>query len=207
MSWRVLFVLVLLMLGASAAVGVGLGNWLNDQAPGISAELRTNTIRPPEMVLDAAGRPLAAIPPQPLLDGSLGQPRDEIQPMWEIQGVSLFETNLDPMVVLARGDEAYTVSDMLSSAGAGLVQGEGDVAIVDLTADVEPVSQEPVQVAQAPVAAKAWDEQLANAIDACQNVGFFSRPGCIDRARKKFCEPNRAWGRHPLCPSPTTVIN
>lgn len=206
MSWRVLFVFVLLMLGASAAAGVGLGNWLIDQAPGISADPRTNTTRLPEVVRDAAGRPLAAVPPQPLLDGSLGLPRAEIQPMWEVQAVSLFETNLDPMVVLARGDEAYTVSDMLSSAGAGLAQGGGDIATVDLTAQAEPQAQAPVQVAQAPVATvttRAWDEQLADAIDACQNVGFFSRPGCIESARKKFCDPNRAWGRHPLCPSPT----
>lgn len=210
MSWRLLFVFVVLLLGASAAAGVGLGNWLVDQAPTISADARTNTTQPPQIILDAAGRPLAAIPPQPLLDGSLGQPQEKIQPMWEVEAVSLFETNLDPMVVLGRGDESYTVSDMLSEAGAGLVQGEGDVATVDLTAEVPaaleaPVS--PVQVAQAPVAPRAWDEQLADAIEACDNVGFFSRPGCIERARKKFCDPNRAWGRHPLCPSPTNMVN
>lgn len=206
MSWRVLFVFVVLLLAASAAAGVGLGNWLVDQAPAISADGRTNTTRPPEIILDAAGRPLAAVPPQPLLDGSLGLPQEKIQPMWEIQAVSLFETNLDPMVVLARGDESYTVSDMLSSAGAGLVQGEGDVATVDLTAQAPEPAQVPQQIAQAPVAPQAWDKQLAEAIDACQNVGFFSRPGCIESARKKFCDPNRAWGRHPLCPSPTNNL-
>ncbi|MCD8536023.1 MAG: hypothetical protein LRY56_00305 [Burkholderiaceae bacterium] len=127
--------------------------------------------------------------------------------MWEVQAVSLFETNLDPMVVLGRGNESYTVSDMLSGAGAGLVQGGGDVAMVDLTAQPPAPSQEPVQVSQAPAAPQAWDEQLAEAIKACDDVGFFSRPGCIERARKKFCEPNRAWGRHPLCPSPTSLVN
>ncbi|UOD50557.1 hypothetical protein [Orrella daihaiensis] len=209
MSWRVLFVLVVLMLGASAAAGIGVGNWLVDQAPTISADARTNTTRPPEIVRDAAGRPLAAIPPQPLLDGSLGQPMEKIQPMWEVQAVSLFESNLDPMVVLGRGDQSYTVSDMLSGAGAGLGQGEADVAMVDLTAAAAPApsAQEPVQVAQAPAVTRSWDEQLADAIDACDNVGFFSRPGCIERARKKFCDPNRAWGRHPLCPSTNNLVN
>lgn len=207
MSWRALMVFVVLLLAASAAAGVGLGNWLVDQAPAISADARTNTTRPPEIILDAAGRPLAAIPPQPLLDGSLGLPHETIQPMWEVQAVSLFETNLDPMVVLARGDQSYTVSDMLSNAGAGLVQGQGDVATVDLTAQASVPAQEPRQIAQAPAAARAWDEQLAQAIEACQNVGFFSRPGCIESARKKFCDPNRAWGRHPLCPSQTNLVN
>ncbi len=207
MSWRLLFVFVLLLLGASAAAGVGLGNWLVDQAPAMSADPRTNTTRSPEMVLDAAGRPLAAIPPQPLLDGSLGTPQERIQPMWEVQAVSLFETNLDPMVVLGRGDESYTVSDMLSEAGAGLVQGEGDVAMVDLTASEPAPVSAPVAVAQAPTAARSWSEQLSDAIQACDNVGFFSRPNCVERARKKFCDPNQAWGRHPLCPSQNNFVN
>lgn len=207
MSWRVLFVFVVLLLAASAAAGVGVGNWLVEQAPTMSAELRTNTSSPPEIVLDAAGRPLAAIPPQPLLDGSLGQPRAEVQPMWEIQAVSLFNSNLDPMVVLGRGDQSYTVSDMLTQAGAGLAQAQGDVAIVDLTSQPAPSQAAATVVAQAPAPAAPWDEQLADAIEACQNVGFFSRPGCIERARKKFCDPNRAWGRHPLCPSPAAPIN
>jgi hypothetical protein len=207
MSWRALFVLVVLLLAASAAAGVGVGNWLVEQSPSISADPRTDTSRPIEIVLDAAGRPLAAVAPQPLLDGSLGQPRDEIQPMWEIQAVSLFETNLDPMVVLARGDESYTVSDMLTQAGAGLAQGEGDVATVDLTLQAQTPPEVATVVAAEPVVALAWDEQLAQAIDACQRVGFFSRPGCIEAASKKFCDPNRAWGRHPLCPSTTSVSN
>lgn len=205
MSWRWLFVFVVLMLAASAAGGVALGNWLLDAAPSISAEDRTNTTRPPEIVRDAAGRPLAAVPPQPLLDGSLGAPIEKIQPMWEVQAVSLFETNLDPMVVLGRGDDAYTVADMLSAAGSGLEQGEGDIATVDLTA--QPEAPMPVAVAQAPAVAKPWPQQLADAIDACQNVGFFSRPDCIKRARQKFCEPNQAWGDHPLCPSQTNILN
>jgi len=208
MSWRALFVFVVLLLAASAAAGVGLGNWLVDQAPSISADGRTNTNRPAEIILDAAGRPLAAIPPQPLIDGSLGQPREKMQPMWELEAVSLFETNLDPMVVLGRGTESYTVSDMLSQAGAGLVQGEGDVAIVDLTTQPETTTTDTNVVTPSPRAApRAWDEQLQDAIDACQNVGFFSRPGCVDRARKKFCEPNQAWGRHPLCPSSNIIGN
>jgi hypothetical protein len=198
MSWRWLFVFVILMLAASAAGGVALG---------ISADARTNTTRSPEIVRDAAGRPLAAVPPQPLLDGSLGAPLEKIQPIWELEAVSLFETNLDPMVVLGRGDDAYTVADMLSGAGAGLEPGEGDIATVDLTAQLDAKLPAPVAVAQASAATPSWQQQLANAVNACQNVGFFSRPDCIKRARQKFCEPNRAWGDHPLCPNQTNILN
>jgi len=132
---------------------------------------------------------------------------ETIQPMWELETVSLFETNLDPMVVLGRGDDSYTVSDMLTGAGAGLAQGEGDVAIVDLTVQPELERETPTQVAQAPAARTSWQEQLVEAVNACQNVGFFSRPDCLKRAREKFCEPNRAWGNHPLCPSRSNVLN
>lgn len=221
MSWRLLLVFSVLMLAASAAAGVALGNWLVDQAPRLTADPRTNVSRPLELVLDPSGRPLVALAPQPRLDGTLGEPHDQLPAMWEIQPISLFETNLDPMVVLGRGDESFTVADMLSQAGIGLVQGEGDVATLDLTAQ-EPeqlsdaqassavtsnATPPPLAVAQVPLEQRPWREQLAQAIDACNELGFFSRPGCIERARKKFCAPNQAWGRDPLCPSPTGTAN
>lgn len=204
MSWRWVFILAVLILGASAAGGVAVGDWLVAQAPAISADGKTNTTKPPAIVLDAAGRPLAGLAPQPLIDGSLGIPQTQIQPMWEIETVSLFETNLDPMVVLSRGDETYSVSDMLTQAGAGLAQGPSDIAMVDVTGSNTDAT--PVATPQAPPANrtqdKGWQELLAEAIKACDNVGFFSRPSCVERAQKKFCEPNRAWGRHALCPAP-----
>lgn len=205
MSWRWILVLAVLILGASAAGGVAVGEWLVAQAPTLSADGKTNTTKPPDIVLDAAGRPLAGLAPQPLVDGSLGIPQTQIQPMWEIEAVSLFETNLDPMVVLSRGDETYSVSDMLTQAGAGLVQGPSDIAMVDVTGDAAgaapPISGVPQEASTAPQN-KGWQEQLADAIRACDNVGFFSRPSCVERAQKKFCEPNRAWGTHSLCPAP-----
>ena len=204
MSWRWILVLVVLILGASAAGGVAVGDWLVAQAPTISADGKTNTAKPPAIVLDAAGRPLAGLAPQPLVDGSLGIPQTQIQPMWEIEAVSLFETNLDPMVVLSRGDETYTVSDMLTQAGAGLAQGPSDIATVDVTGSTPDatVATAPQASMAKPQQGKGWQDQLADAIKACDDVGFFSRPSCVERAQKKFCEPNRAWGRYQLCPAP-----
>lgn len=209
MSWRWLLVFVVVMLGASAAGGVALGDWLVAKAPSITAESRTNTTRPPEIVLDAAGRPLAGLAPQPLVDGSLGLPQTQIQPMWEIQAVSLFETNLDPMVVLGRGNESYSVSDMLSKAGDGLVQGPNDIATVDVTGgDAEDKPKTPTAIARVDPSGSAlpWQQQLSAAIAACDKVSFFSRPDCVERARKKFCDPNNAWGRDALCPNPFSAI-
>lgn len=215
MSWRVLFVFVVSVMAISAAAGVALGNWLVDQAPGLTADARTNTGATPEPVLDAAGRPFAGLAPQPLSNGGLGVPQPSVQPMWEIQSVSLFDTNLDPMVVLAIGDQSFSVSDMLGRAGEGLAQGPGDIATVDVTtpdvALAQPSDNAPASAIITPLAASStaptrgsdWQDQLAEALKACQSVGFFSRPNCIDRARKKYCEPNGAWGQHPLCPTST----
>lgn len=208
MSWRVLFVFIALMLVASAAAGVMLGNWLVDQTPRLTADPRTNVSRPLEPILDASGRPLASIAPQPRLDGTMGEPFQKLQPMWEIEPISLFETNLDPMVVLGRGDDSYTVADMLASAGLGLPTGEGEIATVDLTTQAPGSEQQARSTEPEPRAAPvSWQQDLQAAIDACAQVGFFSRPGCIEKARQKFCSPNQAWGRDPLCPSPVGVTN
>lgn len=205
MSWRVLFGFLVLTVAGAAMGGVALGNWLVGQAPGVAGEATTNTGKAPALVLDAAGRPLANVAPQPLVDGSLGMPPLPPSPSWQLEGISLFDTVLDPMVVLAKGDEAFTVSDRLSEAGFGLAQGPDDVATVDVTSGQSDASA-PQRVAsesqtQAPTAT-GWREQLSQAVKACDEVGFFSRPNCIERARKKFCEPNQAWGRDELCPSP-----
>jgi len=206
MSWRVLIGFVVLVMAGSAMGGVALGNWLVDQSQDLTVDGRTNTGRTPEMVLDAAGRPLSGVPPQPLVDGGLGVPPLAVTINWQIDGISLFDTVLDPMVVLARGNEAFTVSDMLSSAGQGLALGPSDVATIDVTTlQPEPVRAQPVAAAAAVVASPTdvgWREQLNQAVNACSSVGFFARPNCIDRARKKYCEPNKAWGQDDLCPRP-----
>lgn len=206
MSWRVLIGFVVLVMAGSAMGGVALGNWLVDQSPGVTAEARTNTGQRLELVRDAAGRTLSSLAPQPLIDGGMGVPPLPPSPDWQIQGVSLFDTVLDPMVNLARGDQSFTVSDRLSAAGQGLAQGPSDVTTIDVTT-TQPAVSSPQVVAAAPVVVATptdvdWRGQLSQAISACSSVGFFSRPNCIDRARKKFCEPNKAWGQDQNCPSP-----
>ncbi len=216
MSWRVLIAFLVLVMAGAAMAGVALGNWLVGEAPGLSSGPTTNTNSPPTLVLDAAGRPLAGIPPQPLVDGGMGPPGLLPVMDWQLDGVSLFESVLDPMVVLSQGDESFTVSDRLSNAGSGLAQGPSDVAMVDVTQGqnqnlsasqtADAIAQRiPSQSAAPSPTAPNWRDQLSEAITACDDVGFFSRPNCIQRARNKFCEPNNAWGRDNLCPSRNTM--
>jgi len=222
MSWRVLIAFVVLVMAGAAMAGVALGNWLVDAAPGLSSGPTTNTNNPPALVLDAAGRPLAGIPPQPLVDGSMDRPGLPPVMDWQLDGASLFESVLDPMVVLVKGDESFSVSDRLSNAGTGLAQGPSDVAMVDVTQGqtaeelqdqrqgqsasetADAIAQRIPSESPAPSpTAPDWRNQLSQAISACDDVGFFSRPNCVKRARNKFCEPNNAWGRDELCPSGT----
>lgn len=211
MSWRFLTLFLVLCMGGAALAGMVVGNWLVNEAPVIDEGTRTNIGHNSEQVLDASGRPLAAIAPQPLTDGTLGMPRESIQPMWEIQPVSLFDANLDPMVTLAIGSQGFTIGDVLSQAGAGLGQGASDVATLDVTQGNtagDPINQlaQNSQGTSKPAASASgadnWSDALDRAIRACESVGFFSRPGCIEQARQRFCGPNNAWGKHRHCPMP-----
>lgn len=206
------------MAGSSLA-GVFVGNWLVSEAPVVDESTRTNVGLNAEQVLDASGRPLAGVAPQPLTDGTLGVPKNEIQPMWEIQAISLFDSNLDPMVSLAIGNEGFTIADVLNQAGAGLGEGSSDIATLDITqgsnagSGSDPVgdiarqqgnnnSASTAQTTRTGPPAGNWQQALDEAIRACDSVGFFSRPGCIEQARQRFCGPNNGWGRYRHCPSP-----
>ena len=199
-------------MAGSALAGMVVGNWLVSEAPVVDEGTRTNAGLNTEQVLDASGRPLAGIAPQPLTDGTLGVPQNRIQPMWEIQAVSLFDSNLDPMVSLAIGSQSFTIADVLNQAGAGLSDGSSDIATLDVTQGgggssandrVGDIARQQggsgnTQGGSAP---GNWQQALDEAIRACDSVGFFSRPGCIEQARQRFCGPNNAWGRYRHCPA------
>jgi len=194
-------------MGGSALAGVAVGNWLVRQAPVVDAATRTNTSsKENSVVLDPSGRPLAPEAPQPLTNGQLGIPEKFIQPMWEVQAVSLFDSNLDPMVSLAIGDRVITIEDILNQAGSGLPTDTGDVATIDITQGSPSMADDPIaRLAQQQQpqgsANTSWETALEQAIKACDSVGFFSRPGCQQSAREKYCTPNKAWGKHRLCPA------
>lgn len=198
------------MLAAAGLAGVGLGDWFAAQAPHASETTRANLPQANnELVLDASGRPFVPEPPQPLIDGSQGVPPKASGLAWEVQPLSLFDGFIDPMVIISRDGQSYTVGDMLSQAGRDLPQGPADIQTLDVTSptvssvtatEVIPAQSQSAQPTQPPL---SWQDQLKNAVDTCQKGGFFSRPSCLERAREQFCTPNDAWGKHPLCPAKT----
>jgi hypothetical protein len=218
MSWRFLFVTLLLALGVSAWGGVRLGDWLVEHSPP-AAPKQVADADANQPVLDANGKPYTAQPPQPRVDGTLGVPDKPAETKWDISPNSLFETVTDPSVLISKSavtaDQARKLADASRAAQS---PGGSDADALDLAAATQPQANNvpgPIQVAgtfaptnivQAGVPAatptqQGWQTALRSELAQCANTGFFERPSCSWNARNKYCAPNRAWGTMPECPS------
>lgn len=224
MSWRALFIFLLLAAVASWQGGIQLGEWLVARAPeSISSAPGSKDSK--EQVLDANGKPFTAQPPQPRIDGTLGVPRATAHVEWTITPViaSLTDEGSIPMMVDSEGNYERRDSE-LAAGGAGLAGAQNDVATLDIaSARVDTsgatsntstrntagnatqqtnragASTDPSR--SAIVASLSWQQSLKKEIDQCSNLGFFQRPTCVQNARNKFCAPNNAWGKTADCPA------
>ncbi|MEI2416659.1 hypothetical protein V8Z80_10775 [Orrella sp. JC864] len=218
MSWRLLFLTLVLALGASALAGMQLGDWLVQRAPVAVPAPGEDDPDPDEVVLDANGRPFMRQPPQPRVDGTLGVPEQPARTEWEISTVSLFETVKDPNVLISRNRMGAAQARELAQAAAGRLQGPQDVVTVDVARPGEgshapPLSGQPPltyadpslpgQGGQNPAAAATqpgWQQAFQAEMAKCSQAGFFERPTCAWNARNRYCAPNNAWGRVEGCP-------
>lgn len=204
MSWRLIFAILLITAGASAWGGLQLGDWLISHGP--EAPLTPAVVEAtPVPVLDADGKPYAAVAPQPLSDGRLGVPAPQPPVDWAIITTPLIDSA--PPIALATTtismDEAIQLASMNQQDG---LQGIADASALNGSyQSIQPIdiSQAPVTpTTQAPTAAQGgWQAAFHRELNACAQVGFFSRPTCSWAARNKYCEPNRAWGKVDGCPS------
>jgi hypothetical protein len=218
MSWRFLFVTLLLALGVSAWGGVRLGDWLVEHSPPAAPkqEASADSNQP---VLDADGKPYTAQPPQPRVDGTLGVPDKPAETKWDITPTSLFDTVNDPAVLISKSgvtaDQARQLADASRSAPPS---GDSDSNTLDLSASTQAQTNNvpgPIQVAgtfastaivqqgaQVSVPSQqGWQNSLRSELAQCANAGFFERPSCSWNVRNKYCEPNHAWGTMPECPT------
>lgn len=158
MSWRVLFAVLLLAVGAAAFGGIQLGDWLVAHAPQATpAPGQEETEASQQPVLDANGRPYVAQPPQPRVDGSLGVPEKPAGSDWAIPTVSLFDTVTDPSVQISRTNVSQEQARQLAAnSDVPLPSGGSDVTTLDLQSlgnqgtGVQPTAQQPQQ-AVAPI--------------------------------------------------------
>jgi len=218
MSWRIIFAIVIIALGASAWGGIRLGEWLVEYGP-VKPEVKAT---PPELsdvaILDADGRPFVAAAPQPLVDGRLGVPELEGPIDWELEAPSVAQTQTETPIGLATTtismDEAIRIANanphgLKGLADVGDLMGAGNqnsgapnqggqfIQPVDITTPPPP----PPPVASGPGAGGNWEAALSKELQQCSQLGFFDRPSCSWAARNKYCEPNNAWGRTRDCPA------
>jgi hypothetical protein len=208
MSWRLIFVFLLLSAGASAWGGLQLGDWLIAHGP---AQIQSSQPVHPELsaktpVLDADGKPFVASAPQPLSDGRLGVPQLSPPTDWHVQAESLMNENR-PIAMATTSismDEAVALAQQQMNTGNGGLQGIATVGNLGGQA-IQPID---VTTAPPPPPATAgvrndgnWQQAFATELKACESRGFFSRPSCAWAARNKYCEPHHAWGKVEDCPA------
>lgn len=224
MSWRALFIFLLLAAVASWQGGIQLGEWLVARAPeSISSAPGSKDSK--EQVLDANGKPFTAQPPQPRIDGTLGVPRATAHVEWTIAPViaSQTDTGSIPMLVDSEGNYERRDSE-LAAGGLGLASAQNDVATLDIASartdtsgaagnasarnTAGNASQQnnrvvtPTDTSRTTIVANlSWQQSLKKEIDQCSSLGFFQRPTCVQNARNKFCAPNNAWGKTADCPA------
>lgn len=218
MSWRFIFAILIIALGASAWGGVRLGEWLVAHGP-VRPEIKAT---PPELaevpVLDADGKPFVAQAPQPLVDGRLGipEPHDPVQ--WELEGLSIAELQAETPISLATTNISMEEAIQIANANPHGLQGLADVGDLlgggsSIGSPPSPQAQpfiQPVDITIPPPPPPAaspsqasgnWEAALQQELQACSKLGFFDRPSCAWAARNKYCEPNNAWGRSKNCPA------
>ena len=202
MSWRALILFLIVIVFGASVGGIMLGEWLVESSPAVVNRTVTAGAKDPEPVLDADGKPFAAQPPQPLVDGTLGVPKTMTETEWKISEAAVVDVQ----------DGAFRQLDTVS----GLPPGPSDVGMVDVSSDnagtpipagARPAvpSLPPSRPASTPTqpapSSSAWLESLRKEMGQCESLGFFQRPTCIQNARNRYCNPNNAWGKVPECPA------
>lgn len=222
MSWRLLFLFLVLVAAGSAIGGVELGEWLIAHAPESISQASTGNSRS-DLVLDANGKPFTPQPPQPRIDGTLGVPREMAPVAWTITAVTALQLPPEQNATQVGDDEPHEQP----AAGTALPGQASDIATVDVSgargaAPVQsaaagqatgsrpatPSAGNATRTASAPGASAAqsasgWQQTLRREIELCNNLGFFQRPSCVQNARNKFCGINDGWGNVPECPART----
>lgn len=220
MSWRLLFLFLVLVAAGSAIGGVELGEWLIAHAPESISQATSGNSRS-DLVLDANGKPFTPQPPQPRIDGTLGVPREMAPVAWTITAVTAMQVAPEENATQVGDDEPHEQP----TAGTALAGQASDVATLDVSGQrggapaqsaaagpatggkpALPAAGNAPRTASATGASQAtsgWQQTLRREMELCNNLGFFQRPSCVQNARNRFCGVNDGWGNVPECPPRT----
>src|SRR5690606_25087937 len=127
MSWRLIFAILVIALGASAWGGIRLGEWLVAHGP-VKPEVKTTPTELAEVpVLDADGKPFLAIAPQPLVNGRMGVPERPEPVQWEVEVPSLAKLQADTPISLANTTISMDEAIRIVNANPHGLKGLADV--------------------------------------------------------------------------------
>ncbi|TAM86289.1 MAG: hypothetical protein EPN41_10220 [Candidimonas sp.] len=213
MSWRFIFVVLLIAAGVSAWGGIQFGDWLIAHGPE-KAIVHNEPVLPKLLTLNANGQPVTARPPQPLVDGQLGLQQPPPPVDWKIE--SSESATAQPNLNIAMATTAITMDQAKLIASEGnSTQGANLSGIADASSlvgrkappaplqpvDVPPPPPPPDQTPHSTYTSKGWQARFQEALRVCSEKGFFERPSCAWAARNQYCEANRAWGKVRDCPA------
>lgn len=208
MSWRLLIIILLAAAGFSAWGGISLGHWLISHGPATPVVPEELAAADTE-VLDADGKPYAAQPPQPLVNGRLGVPEPAHNLAWAVPETSLAKSGERPPIAIATTTITMDEARHIANADGGF-KGLADVSgMFGQSSDTQHPIQ-PVEIPPQPPSPQShampandgnWQAALRQELNACKQLGFFERPSCAWAARNKYCEPNNAWGQARDCPA------
>jgi hypothetical protein len=217
MSWRLLFIMLSVALAVSVWSGLQLGEWLVAYAPHAMRASAQISEAPPQPVLDADGRPYVAQPPQPRIDGTLGVPYAPVERAPVLVAAAVSDQAVQSVDALTRektpqqDDKSQALPRSQASDTADVVTLDLQAADAAAQADGTPVQMQDyanrprVAVSSAvstvfSAEISGWQNALRRELARCATRGFFGRPACSWNARKRYCEPNRAWGTVSECP-------
>lgn len=186
MSWRLLFFTLLILAGVATVGGLYTGDWLIEHAPR-QANLPNINENDPMPVVGADGTPQLRQPPQPLMNGKLGIPDQEVNVNWQVK-----EDNLS---------QAKT-----ASAAESLATDPPRTNVTNSVSSGESTSQtirtRPIGAATTVAGgSNSWEPAFHQEISACRQLGFFERASCVGDVRQRYCGANNAWGKVNDCPA------
>ncbi len=184
MSWRLLFLSLLIVAGAATWGGLQAGDWLIEHAP-VSANVPNVTASDPNPMVDAQGRPVEPQPQQPLMSGAQGVPSQPEPVQWHVDA--------------AKGEQA--IEQAVTTNNSEITTGDATDTL-DGADDQEmvPIRRTPRQPRAAATGGN-WEPAFRQAMSECRALGFFDRPACLSRVRNQYCGANNAWGNVSDCPS------
>lgn len=187
MSWRLLLFTLLLMAGAATLGGLYAGDWLVEHAPK-QAKIKIMSENDPAPAVASDGTPILRQPAQPLINGTLGVPDDNlyIPILWQISRNNISGVETDDMGNSNFLSTRPVISDTVTTSSTSRI-----------------ISTRPIgsTIPEAPTGASGWLAEFNQRMRECRQLAFGKRGECVRETRNYYCGNHNAWGQLADCPA------